>query len=244
MKNSSFLKIPNKIFACKLKPAAFKVYIYLSCVIYCKENIQVKLATIAKRCNIGINTAGRAINSLIAKGLIRKIECYTDHARTINTYIVPKLGGNFSMLSAKYFEMKALKNSSFLLFSYLNMRSNSSKKSFPSLNTIIGDTGLCKNTVLKHSRALSGGFHLYKESYLTDCGKFGNNNYTLLSLKQRLLFCWILLRYKVCVQAARHSCPRSAKILPIIMVAIMAFFSAFYGLLIKIKKTFIGFSSA
>ena len=86
MKKIKVIRMYNELLNYKLKASEFKAYIYLSSFFWWKNLICVKLETIASRCNMSINTAQRAVNGLVSKGLITKCVCHKDHKRTTNIY--------------------------------------------------------------------------------------------------------------------------------------------------------------
>lgn len=71
--SGNFFKTPNAIFECGLTPTEYMVYSYLVCRAGANEKCWPSVATIAKHCNVSVNTVRKAIRSLIEQGFIKRV---------------------------------------------------------------------------------------------------------------------------------------------------------------------------
>lgn len=188
------IKIYNCLFDYNLKASSFKVYVYLSCFFWWKDTSCVKLETIAKRCNMSVNTVQSCINELINKDLLTKQACYKDHKRVTNRYTITRLQGKFTVFERNAFKQD-MDNSAFMIYCAVCMRKNKHGMAFPSIKKITEDTGLSRTTVISKVKILKDNGYLHKQHYITRYGDFGHNNHTVFSLDfRRFLMRYIALQ--------------------------------------------------
>lgn len=195
MKGSPKMKVYNEIFEHRLKPCAFRVYLYLSGT-FCKRGSKgrVKIETIALRCNMSVSNIKRALEELQHKKLIQKCECWGYipsngkqlRRRLANEYIIKPLSGGFFMLD-KRFLMSCRDNYALMVYCALLRHANKHGMSFPSISRIAEETGLSRTTVIRKVSILKQGGYINKRRYVRKCGCYGNNNHTVLGFKERIV---------------------------------------------------------
>lgn len=181
------MKIYNEIFGYRLKPCAFRVYVYLSGT-FCKRGGKgrVKLETIALRCNMSVSNVKRALDALQRKGLVQKCECWAPRRRLVNEYIVTPLSGGFFMLDNRFLT-GCKDNYALIVYCALLRHANRHGMAFPSISRIAEETGLSRTTVIRKVEFLKHGGYINKRRYVRKCGCYGNNNHTVLSFRERIV---------------------------------------------------------
>ncbi|MFA5658271.1 MAG: helix-turn-helix domain-containing protein [Oscillospiraceae bacterium] len=207
-KAAKIIKVYEELFKYNLKASSFKAYHYLSSISgWWKGRTCVKLATIAKRCNISINTAQRAVNELAAKGLIHKTICIINHKRTTNKYSVKALSGQFTVIERNVF-FSLRDSSAFMTFCGIAMHKNRNDMAFPSLKQLAKATGLSVPTIISKVSYLQEHGYLHKQRYTRLRGDFGQNNHKLFKLAFRAFLMWYIVKsdtiYQL-IKAIRHT---------------------------------------
>ena len=207
-KATKIIKVYEELFTYNLKASSFKTYLYLSSISgWWKGRTCVKLATIAKRCNISINTAQRAVNELVAKGLINKVACFKDHKRVTNEYTATQLSGRFATIERNVF-FSLRDNSAFMIFCGIALHKNQHDMAFPSLTQMSDRTSMSRTTIISKVSYLQEHGYLHKERYTTLAGDYGHNNHTTFKLAFRTFFMWYLYksdRIEQLIEAIRHT---------------------------------------
>ncbi|MFA5658431.1 MAG: helix-turn-helix domain-containing protein, partial [Oscillospiraceae bacterium] len=163
--------------------------------------------TIAKRCNISINTAQRAVNELVSKKLIFKTICIINHKRTTNEYSVKAFSGKFTVIERNIF-FSLRDNSAFMLFCGIAMHCNQDNMAFPSLSQMHKETGMSRTTIISKVSYLQEHGYLHKARYTRLRGDYGFNNHTTFKIAFRAFFMWYLYksdRIEQLLEAIKHT---------------------------------------
>ena len=124
IKHLKIMKIYESLFGYELKNSSFKVYNFLESTYYWTDIATVKLSTIAKRCNLSVNTA----------------------QRTTNQYKIKRLSGRFITIERDLLYHKNMDITSFVIFCAISMDKNNDKhaKSFTSISKLTKITGITR----------------------------------------------------------------------------------------------------
>ena len=146
---------------------AFCVYIYLY---YAFENFnfegKVRFSKIARKCNMSINTAQKAVQLLIDKGLLAKKRTYKHcngkNLIASNYYTIKPIEGGYG-LADKNICNNIKDNSAFMIYCFIVTRANKHGYSFPKYREISEATKLSRATVINKIKDLNELLFLRKK---------------------------------------------------------------------------------
>ncbi|MBR1751736.1 MAG: helix-turn-helix domain-containing protein [Ruminococcus sp.] len=203
-----FYKIPDNLFAFRLSPSAFALYIHLTERFYFSSNIKIKLQTISEQTDMSINTVRRSIKELEGCGLVNTVMHFNQGYRRTNEYVLTRIKGGFSAITAGMFKyiLTKLGKSALLVYCAVKSCANVSGRAFPSYKRLTQLTGLSRTSCINIVKELGNLGLLGKEHYISRSGDYGNNNYYAISLSLRVFVFALLL---TCSRFARPLMPKT-----------------------------------
>ena len=179
-----FVRIPNRIFNCKLKASELLVFCYLTSKKNHLSALTIRHETVANALGLSRNTVLAAFKGLAEKGLVeQQVRYYRGH-QISSRYHIAQLPGGWFKLPRSIFRLQ-LNKSDFAVYLFILRCVNAKEHGWPSTSQISQGCGISKPRVRQAVKLLASRLLISKAQYVKQCGAYGHNHFQVIAMAVR-----------------------------------------------------------